>query len=102
MTLIRLLLLIAIGYFFWRWLRSLPKRTPGRATEASPASERPQNPYEVLGVARTATADEIHTAYQRLVVQYHPDRVAGMGPEVVAVAERKTKEINEAYAALKR
>ncbi|MBI5507357.1 MAG: DnaJ domain-containing protein [Deltaproteobacteria bacterium] len=60
------------------------------------------SPYEVLGVARTASTEEIRAAYQRLVRQYHPDKVAGMGPEIIAVAEARTKEINAAYDALTR
>jgi curved DNA-binding protein CbpA len=32
-----------------------------------------KNPYEVLGVSKTAGADEIRSAYRRLAKQYHPD-----------------------------
>lgn len=50
--------------------------------------------YEVLGVARTATADELKSAFRRLARQYHPD--VNKEPD----AEEKFKEINEAYAVL--
>jgi molecular chaperone DnaJ len=50
--------------------------------------------YEILGVPRNATKDEIKKAYRRLVLQYHPDR--NKSPE----AEEKFKEISEAYAVL--
>jgi len=50
--------------------------------------------YEVLGVPRTASVDEIKDAYRKLAMQYHPDR--NKAPE----AEEKFKEISEAYAAL--
>ncbi|MEM3373046.1 MAG: DnaJ domain-containing protein [Candidatus Anstonellales archaeon] len=50
--------------------------------------------YEVLGVPRNATQEEIKKAYRRLAMQYHPDR--NKSPE----AEQKFKEINEAYAVL--
>jgi molecular chaperone DnaJ len=50
--------------------------------------------YEVLGVPRTASVDEIKDAYRKLAMQYHPDR--NKAPE----AEEKFKEISEAYAVL--
>ena len=50
--------------------------------------------YEVLGVPRTATVDEIKDVYRKLAMQYHPDR--NKAPE----AEEKFKEISEAYAVL--
>ena len=52
--------------------------------------------YEVLGVARTATPDDIKSAYRRLARQYHPD-VTKENPKA---AEEKFKEISEAYEVL--
>ena len=51
--------------------------------------------YEVLGVSRTATADEIKKAHRKLARQYHPD-VNKNNPE----AEEKFKEVQEAYDVL--
>ena len=51
-----------------------------------------QDPYQVLGVPSTASADEVKAAYRRLAKKYHPDVNHG-SPE----AEQKMKEINEAY-----
>ncbi len=51
--------------------------------------------YAILGVERTATADEIKSAYRKLARQYHPD-VNPNNPE----AEEKFKQINEAYEVL--
>lgn len=50
--------------------------------------------YEILGVSRTATADEIKAAYRKLALQFHPDKNKDAG------AEEKFKEISEAYAVL--
>ena len=49
--------------------------------------------YEILGVAKTANADEIKQAYRRLAKQYHPD----MNPNDRKAAEEKFKELSEAY-----
>jgi len=49
--------------------------------------------YEILGVAKSASADEIKKAFRRLAVQHHPDKEGG--------DETKFKEINEAYEVLK-
>lgn len=51
--------------------------------------------YEILGVGRQATAEEIKKAYRRLAVKYHPDRNQGD-----KAAEEKFKELSEAYAVL--
>src|SRR2546425_4153775 len=51
--------------------------------------------YEVLGVSRTASAEELKRAYRKLALQFHPDRNPS-DPQ----AEARFKEINEAYEVL--
>jgi hypothetical protein len=60
-----------------------------------------KDPYTILGVGKNASADEIKKAYRRLVNTYHPDKVRHMGEEFQQLAEKKFKEIQEAYLKLK-
>ena len=58
--------------------------------------------YTVLEISPSATDDEVRSAYRRMAMKYHPDRVATLGPEVQKAAEEKFKKIQEAYAAIKK
>src|SRR4026209_15751 len=51
--------------------------------------------YEILGIGKTAAADEIKKAYRKVAMQYHPDRNPGDKS-----AEEKFKEAAEAYEIL--
>lgn len=55
-----------------------------------------KNYYELLGVSKTASAEEIKKAYRKMALKYHPDRNKGDQN-----AEKMFKEINEAYDVLK-
>jgi len=72
-----------------------------RSSRSEQTEDRP-DPFTVLGVARTATFEEIKQAYRTKMREYHPDKVASLGAELRELAERKAKQINEAFEALSR
>ncbi len=76
-----------------------PKREPPKrpAAEAGPS---PESIFELIPGQKLSTT-ELKSRYHELLKQSHPDRVASMGPEFRKLAEKKTKELNDAYAKLK-
>jgi len=119
------LLCLVAGYFAVSWSMDRGRPAGGRkpaGEEAKPAAggappgagpSRPDEPrreeraraapqgtmpwYVVLDVDRSASRAEITAAYRSRISQYHPDKVARMGPEIRELAERKSAEINAAY-----
>jgi len=53
--------------------------------------------YQVLEIGPNASEEEIKFAYRKMMKEYHPDKVASLGKELRDLAERKAKEISEAY-----
>jgi DnaJ like chaperone protein len=69
---------------------------PPRPPAAAPAA----NPWAILGIRPGAPIEEVKRAYRRRMAEYHPDKVASLGVELRELAERKSREINAAYASL--
>ena len=70
--------------------------------DADSISEIEENDEQFFQVLQTTEDsprdfDSIKSIYRKKIAQYHPDKVAAMGPEIQQVAEQKAKEINEAY-----
>lgn len=57
-----------------------------------------KDPYQILGINRNASIEEIKKAYRELAKKYHPDNY--VGNELADLAAEKMKEINEAYDAV--
>lgn len=52
---------------------------------------------ELMELRGDHSADNIKKRYRELIAQYHPDKVHHLGREFSAIADKKTREINEAY-----
>jgi len=88
-----------------------PERVPRSETDdpqrqAPPLDDQPEpekyQPFgprwaTVLGVRPDAARDEVSAAYKRKISEYHPDKTTRLGPEIQALAEARSKEINAAY-----
>ena len=64
---------------------------------------RENDAFEVLGLSKNASLDEVKARYKELVRQYHPDILMGRGEskDVIERSTKKLQEINEAYGRLK-
>ena len=58
--------------------------------------------YDVLEISPSATDDEVKSAYRRMAMKNHPDKVATLGPDVQKAAEEKFRKIQEAYETIKK
>ena len=76
--------------------REAEKHYQGQAEQAEQSEE--SDWWTVLEVSPDTGADEIRPAYRRKIRQYHPNRVSGVAPEFLELAERRTKALNAAYS----
>ena len=104
-----LLLIALLVWFYRRHLRGTAAREtresegPERKDGApSAASEPVFDPYEVLGIPASASAEAIRSAYKARMNEYHPDKVAHLGDELQQLAHLKALEIQRAYQQLRR
>ena len=107
-----LLVIALLVWFYRRHLRGTAAREtresegPGRkerSSRAQPAASEPAfDPYEVLGIPASASAEAIQSAYKARMNEYHPDKVAHLGEELQELAHRKALEIQQAYQQLRK
>ena len=106
------LLIALLAYFYRKRLREYAARATGesegqhqRERSSGAQAEAPKSsfdPYEILSIDASASADEIRAAYRTRMHEYHPDKVAHLGEELQKVAHRKTVEIQQAYEQLRK
>jgi DnaJ like chaperone protein len=82
---------------FGRDFSSRRAQQPWQPKSVSPVEEA----LATLGLAAQATPSEIKSAWRRLSLEHHPDRVAHLGAEFTALAEERMRKINQAYTTLK-
>jgi DnaJ like chaperone protein len=61
----------------------------------------PSDAYKILEITAEASDEEVKKAYRRMAMKYHPDKVAGLGPEVQRAAKEKFQRLNAAYEQIK-
>jgi hypothetical protein len=74
----------------------------GRSNQGGidPKEEAEKDPYQILGVDRNASQQEIKSAFRKQAQRYHPDRVSHLGEEFQQLAKEKFQEIQKAYEIL--
>lgn len=96
----RWIFLLAVLFLAWRIVRA--RLAPPPARSATRRREEPEwDPYAVLGVPHDASGAKITQAYRERLKEYHPDRVASLGPELRELAHCKTVEIQRAWDVLR-
>jgi hypothetical protein len=79
------------------------KEEPQRGEEIhAETTEDPNDPYQVLGLSRNATEDELNARYRQLLQGNHPDKVAQLDPTIQAFATERSRRIIEAYELISR
>ena len=107
-----LLLIGLLTYFYRKQLRRHAARKTGESGRRdreepssqpqAPASDRRFDPYEILGIAPSASREAIQAAYKARMNEYHPDKVAHLGEDLQKLAHLKALEIQQAYQQLRR
>ncbi len=104
---IRALVLIGTAFYIYRLLQRVlllrnSIKSGSEELRSQKSGGRARDPFQVLGVSKSADWDEIKGAYKKALAEYHPDKVAHLGDELKSLAGEKTKEILGAYQELEK
>src|SRR5690606_8535729 len=100
----RIATMLGVGRLAFLQIEALVRAYGQRGAPARPeAAASIDDAYRALGLQRSASDDEVKTAYRRLMNQHHPDKLVarGLPPSMAGVAEQKTREIRAAYEKIK-
>jgi hypothetical protein len=78
------------------------KPETGKPQDGQPLNITLADAYQLFGANKTTAWEEIEVTRQRLIRQYHPDKVAALGPRLREVAEVEAKRINIAFAMIRK
>ena len=82
--------------------RLVNKKSNKKSKAVPPKPPQDEDPYKTLGLSPGSTWDQVRKTRNELLIQYHPDKVAAMGPKLREVAEAETEKINAAFDQLER
>ncbi|MCB1197162.1 MAG: J domain-containing protein [Bdellovibrionota bacterium] len=92
---LRPLILAACIFFILQFLKKTFQSSYTSPTKPS------RNPYEILGIEKNASKEQIKQAYHQQLAQNHPDKVAHMSKDIQATAHAKTHDIQWAFEQLR-
>ncbi len=64
-------------------------------------NDKQETEYDLLGVSEDVSVEEIKKAYYQKMKEYHPDKMAGLGEKLKALALEESQKINQAFDAIK-
>ena len=56
-----------------------------------------ENAYDILGISKNSSDNDIKTAYRKMVKKYHPDKLTGVSDDVIKMAKNKFQSVKDAY-----
>lgn len=74
----------------------------GGSPDPGAFSAEEEGPYGVLGLTRDASWEAVSKAHRRLVAQLHPDRYVREDDQIREAAERRVRDVNEAFSTIRR